>query len=185
MEFTVDQTGFKWHMDSVGAWISILHPDREMVQEFIKTLDKPQDVVIKLHKEKKSNDANSYCWVLLGELSKVLGRSDKDIYKELIQDIGGNNYITPVRDDLLDNWIYLWESVPKTKIGWTSKILGKCKNHEGYSNTINYYGSSMYDTAQMSRLIDLVVQECQQQNPPIETRTPREIEELKRKWGEK
>ena len=44
-----------------------------------------------------------------------------------------------------------------------------------------YYGSSTYDSAQMSRLIDLVVQECQAQG--IETKTPEELALLKEDWA--
>ena len=33
---------------------------------------------------------------------------------------------------------------------------------EGYTNVRNFYGSSAYDKAQMSRLIDLIVQEAKQ-----------------------
>lgn len=176
---------FNWGFRNDKMFVEIECPKekKEAVQQFVTSLtDKEYDVTVKQHRERKSLDANAYSWVLLGELSKVIGRSDKDIYKDLIQNIGGNSYIVPVKDELIENWIHLWENEPKTKIGWTSKELGKCKNTPGYTNMINYYGSSMYDTAQMSRLIDLVVQECQEQN--IDTRTPQQIEELKQKWEE-
>ncbi len=52
---------------------------------------------------------------------------------------------------------------------------------EGYVNVRSYYGSSQYDTAQMSRLIDLIVQECRQQG--IETATPQELARYKEEWG--
>lgn len=42
------------------------------------------------------------------------------------------------------------------------------------------YGSSKYDTRQMSRLIDLIVTECKEQG--INTLTPREIALLKEGW---
>ena len=51
----------------------------------------------------------------------------------------------------------------------------------GCVNVVLYYGSSTYDSAQMSRLIDLVVQECQAQG--IETKTPEELALLKEDWA--
>lgn len=45
-----------------------------------------------------------------------------------------------------------------------------------------YYGSSTYDTAQMSRLINIIVEECKAQG--IETRTPDEISKLVSLWGD-
>ena len=50
----------------------------------------------------------------------------------------------------------------------------------GYTNICAYYGSSTYDTVQMSRLIDLIVQECRQQD--IETLTPLELARMKEEW---
>lgn len=141
------------------------------------------DIIIKKHREKRSLDANAYAWVLLGKLAEKLNRSDEDIYIELIHDIGGCHHIVPVRDDALESWIHLWEKVPKTKIGWKVKVLGSCKNAKGYTNTINYFGSSAFDTAQMSRLIELIVQECKEQG--IETMTPAEIERLEKAWSER
>ena len=47
---------------------------------------------------------------------------------------------------------------------------------------MSYIGSSDYDTAQMSRLIDLIVQDCKAQG--IETLTPDKLDAMKVKWGE-
>lgn len=48
---------------------------------------------------------------------------------------------------------------------------------------ITYYGSSSYNTAEMSKLIELIVQECQQLE--IETKTPAEIKSLLESWNKK
>jgi hypothetical protein len=53
---------------------------------------------------------------------------------------------------------------------------------EGCTNVILYYGSSTYDSAQMSRLLDLITQDCKLQGIPYET--PAEIARLKALWGE-
>ena len=45
---------------------------------------------------------------------------------------------------------------------------------------ISYYGSSEYDTAQMSRLIELIIAECREQG--IETKTPAELAALMEEW---
>lgn len=44
------------------------------------------------------------------------------------------------------------------------------------------YGSSVYDTEQMARLIDAIVQDCR--DVGIETMTPRELDALVSRWGE-
>jgi hypothetical protein len=43
-----------------------------------------------------------------------------------------------------------------------------------------YYGSSTYDTAQMHRLLDAIMEECKTQG--IETRPQEEIESLLAYW---
>lgn len=45
-----------------------------------------------------------------------------------------------------------------------------------------WYGSSTYDTEQMSRLIDAVVEDCKAVG--IETMTPAELDALVSRWGE-
>ena len=49
-------------------------------------------------------------------------------------------------------------------------------------NVTVWYGSSTYDTEQMSRLIDAVVQDCERAG--IETMTPAELDALVSRWGE-
>ena len=70
----------------------------------------------------------------------------------------------------------IWET---HGIGWICEEMGHSKL-DGYTNVISYYGSSEYDTRQMSRLIDLIVMECKEQG--IETMTPRELALLKEGW---
>ena len=52
---------------------------------------------------------------------------------------------------------------------------------EGCTNVILYYGSSTYNTEQMSRLINLVVEDCKAQG--VETMTPDEINRMLSLWG--
>lgn len=53
----------------------------------------------------------------------------------------------------------------------------------GFTNVITYYGSSSYNTAEMSKLIELIVQECKQLG--IETKPKAEIDSLLESWDKK
>ena len=128
-------------------------------------------------RRKRSLDANAYCWVLLDRLSEVTGIPPKELYRGLIPDVGGNCFVQPIRKDAVERWVEIWQS---NGDGWVCEIMGDSKI-EGYVNVRSYYGSSQYDTAQMSRLIDLIVQECRQQG--IETATPQELARYKEAWG--
>ena len=45
-----------------------------------------------------------------------------------------------------------------------------------------WYGSSTYDTLQMSRLIDAIAEDCREAG--IETMTPQQLDALKSRWEE-
>lgn len=166
------------------VWLGIIHPDREEVKQFVNEattngFETEYEITIKKASVAKSLNANSYCWVLLHKLAVVTGISKETIYRELVTDVGDNYEVVPVKDAHVDNWIRIWEHVPETKVGWVCKILGPSL-HPGYTNVICYYGSSTFTGAQMSRLIDLVVEECRIQG--VDTTTPDEIERLKSEW---
>lgn len=139
---------------------------------------KRYDVEIKQHRERRSLDANAYFWVLVGKLAEVLRISSTEIYRELIRGIGNNFEIVPIKISAVDDFCKAWEQNGK---GWCTERTGSSK-WRGYENIIIYYGSSTYDTAQMSRLIDLAIQECQEQG--IETMPPDKVALLKENWNE-
>lgn len=128
-------------------------------------------VEIKEKKEKRSREANAYCWVLLDKLSEKTHIPKEDIYRDLIKNIGGNSEMICVQNKAVDRICEGWRH---NGLGWvTDTIESKIK---GCTNVILYYGSSTYDTSQMHRLIELVVQECEQLE--IETLTPEELARL-------
>lgn len=172
-------TSAKWQADDAGVWLSLLTPDSRSAREFVRghqSEQKPWVAKLSPKRRHRSLDANAYCWALLDKLSAKLGVPAKEIYRQIIPDVGGNCYIYPVRQDAKEHWVRIWES---NGDGWVCEDMGDSKL-EGYVNIRNYYGSSRYDTQQMSRLIDLVVQECKQLG--IETATPRELSLLKEAW---
>lgn len=124
--------------------------------------------------KKRSLDANAYMWVLLGKLQEKLDIPKIDIYKDLIKNIGSYE-VVPIKNDAVDKFVQAWKH---NGIGWvcettTSKL-------DGFTNVIAYYGSSVYDNKEMSRLVDLVVQECKQLD--IETKSENEIKSLIDSW---
>ncbi len=133
-------------------------------------------VIIKEYRPKRSLDANSYFWVLCDKLSAKLRIPKEDIYRLEIKNTGGNFYISPVLESQKDNAVRLWES---HGIGWFCEDTGTSKL-DGCTNIIFYAGSSTYDTEQMSRLIDNIIQDCKEVG--IETMTPEKLQILKDDW---
>lgn len=140
------------------------------------------DVEIKKHREKRSLDANAYYWVLVGKIGKATGDSKNhvhnimlDRYGELDQMPDGSLIPFCIRDDI----DYLEFPYPHLKP--TQKTLSK--GGRMYRWFYQIKGSSEYDTAEMSRLIDGVISECQGMG--IETIPPAELERMMAAYGKK
>lgn len=145
----------------------------EIIQYLFKQ-DNTKKYEVKEHKEKRSLDANAYCWVLLGKLQDKLKIPKEEIYREIIKAIGSYT-IVPIKTEAVDRFREGWT---RNGLGWiTDTTISKL---EGFTNVIAYYGSSSYNTSEMSRLIDLIVEECKAQD--IETLTPEQLSILKEKW---
>lgn len=130
----------------------------------------------KKHRERRSLSANAYAWVLMDKIAQKMGVVSEVVYTSLIPDVIGNSIIQAIPNDTLDKYVDIWTS---RGIGWLCETLG-ASNLSNYTDVICYWGSSHYDTAQMARLIDLIVQECKQLG--IETKTPQELEVLLQEW---
>ncbi len=145
--------------------------------KLIETLDGEKEYVIEVKekKKKRSLDANAYFWALTDELAKKLNKPKTDIYREYIKEIGGVSDTLCMLNKAVDKFCERWASMG---IGYqTDRIESKL---EGCTNVIAYYGSSTYDTAQMSRLIDMAVQDCKQFGIPTYDRE--ELDRLVKKW---
>ena len=138
--------------------------------------DKEYTLEIKEKKQKRSLDANAYFWTLCGKLAEATGIGKTDIYRSYIKEIGGNSDIVCVMEKAVDDFRRAWE---RNGTGWLTEAIPS--KLEGCVNVVCYYGSSTYDTKQMSRLIELLVQDCKEAG--IETMTPNEIAAMTAAWG--
>ena len=135
----------------------------------------PVDFEIKKHRKKRSLDANAYAWVLMDKIASKLSLSKIEVYRESIRDIGGVSQIVCVQDEAVDKLRQGWE---RHGLGWQTDTMPS--KIEGCTNVVLYYGSSMYDTKQMSVLVDKIVQDAKELG--IETDTPEQIERYKSEW---
>jgi hypothetical protein len=132
------------------------------------------DIEIKKHRIKRSLDANGYFWVLISKIQNELNIPKETIYRDLIKGIGSYEVI-PIKNEAVEKFRQAWS---KNGLGWVTDTT-KSKL-EGFTNIIAYYGSSTYNNKEMARLIDLVIQECNELG--IETRSEEEIKSLLKEW---
>ena len=148
--------------------------DFEQIVDDLKDKDK-LTIEIKQYKERRSLDANAYFFVLADKLAERLRTTKEEIYRNAIKDIGGVSETVCVKTCAVER---LCEGWTKNGLGWQTDTFPS--KIEGCTNVILYYGSSTYDTDQMSRLIEHIVQDCHAVG--IETRSPDEIANLLSMW---
>lgn len=151
---------------------------KELVEYLLKQ-DNTKMYELKECKKTRSNDANAYCWVLCEMIATELSKNGsiikkEEIYKSAIIDVGVF-YPFIVEEKNFHAFKRIWESMG---LGYqVQEIYRKNKCVKGNC----YYGSSSYNTQEMSRLIQLLVQEAE--GLEIKTKDKREIKELLNKWA--
>jgi len=151
--------------------------DNQMLVRYdeIKDLE-DLDITIEKHKEKRSINANAYCWKLCQEIANKIGSTKEEIYREAIHGKGPFE-IVPIKKIAVEKFISSWN---KNGLGWIAEVFGDSKL-EGFTNVIIYYGSSTFDKKQMSYLLDYLVQEAK--NLGIQTLDDLEFENMMKAYG--
>lgn len=147
------------------------------VASYIDSLsdDKSYKLVLSEIRQKRSLNANAYAWVLMDKLAEKTRVPKTEIYKSYIKEIGGNSEIVCVMNEALDDLKRGWEH---NGLGWLTDTLPS--KIPGCTNVVLYFGSSIYDTKQMSRLIDMIIQDCREND--IEYLTPDELAKMLEEW---
>lgn len=129
-------------------------------------------ILVTEYRERRSLDANAYMWVLLQKLAEALHTTKDDLYLDMLGKYGVFTHII-VKPHVVSRVREEWRTVKElgeVTVGGQTGIQLQC-----------YFGSSTYDTKEMSTLIDGVVQECKDQG--IETLPPDELARMKKEWG--
>lgn len=174
METKVEK--LRWSVDQEGTWISLLVQDGQKARAYAEeNRDKPQRLKLSQWREKRSLDANAYCFVLIGKIAEATHIPKDEVYREAIRNLGGNYDTVCVQKKAADA---LCEGWGHNGLGWiTEQFPSKI---DGCVNVNLYYGSSTYDTKTMSRLIENIVQDAKALD--IETLTPAELARLQEEW---
>ena len=141
--------------------------------EKLKTVD------IKEHREKRSLNANSYYWKLVGKIAQAERLSTSYIHNLLLRQYGQPEYMNDrlvyvvIPDD--DTSTRKTEESDSYHLKPTSQVKTG-KDNIAYRTYIMLRGSHSYDTKEMSSLINGAVEMAKESG--IETLPPHEIERL-------
>ena len=136
---------------------------------------KPGTYELKKEKKIRSLTSNSYAWVLIHAIADVTRLPPEEVYKDAVKGIGNNYEVVCIQNSAVDAFRKMWSA---KGLGWQSEIADS--KIDGCTNLFLYYGSSVFDTSQMSKLIDSLVQDCIALG--IETKSREEIDSLLSQW---
>lgn len=157
---------------------------REAYEE-LKDCDK-LSLEIKKYRAKRSLNANKYYWTLLTKLATVLQTSNAEQHNSILR-------LCDYREIINGQFVYV--EIPETDearkmvdqyqdyhLASTSDVF--IKDGMCYRRYIMLRGSHTYNTAEMSRMISLLISECKEAGiPDSEIATPDEKRILKERYG--
>lgn len=175
MEFTGEVKGIVRDYQTNQFNITFSINESSAVNEIDMLKDSTLSIKAVKYRKKRSLDANAYLWVICTKLAEVHHTSKDEIYEQMLQKYGvlyqdeENNYIVVTLKSDID----------------TSKIEGHWKYYKSsedgkFKSYLMIKGTSLYNTSEMARFIDLVVQEAKEEG--IETLPPDELERMKAAW---
>ena len=137
----------------------------------IYSLDKEIEYDVKIHKHrnKRSKNANSYCWEIIGKIANVVRLSKEEVYLNMLKHYGQSELVSVLSNIDVSGYFKYYE------VAGTSYL-----NNKEFTHYKVFKGSSEYDSREMSILIDGIVQEATQLGIP--TISDKELERLKGEW---
>lgn len=126
-------------------------------------------VMVERIKRRRSSDANAYFHVLCSKIAEKIGLSMDEVKSNMVVNYGAPMYEVsiPSDADISAMWAY-------------SRFIGE---NNGKAQYWLYKQTHTLNSGEMARLINGTIQEAQQLG--IDTITPKELEEMERKWTER
>lgn len=117
-------------------------------------------------KKPRSLTQNAYYWVMLNKLAAKLRMPDSEVHMNMLRDYGVHDVFSILEDVPIDGYFRYYD------------IIGTgVANGKRFKHVRVYKGSSQMSSAEFSRLIDGMREECVLQG--IDVATPQEIAEMR------
>ena len=162
---------------SGGEWLVSFTTRDDPGQMFDDLKDVAVKVEVKKASKHRSLSANNYAWVLIDKIAEVTGKTVTEVYQNAIREIGGVSEYYGMKEAAYESFCEIWT---KDHLGRQVEIIpGSAK--PGWINVRAWKGSSDFDSAQMARLIDSLIQDAEAQGIP--TVPDKEVERMVSRWG--
>jgi hypothetical protein len=163
----------KWITDSEGTWLLLKVTFPQKVKDFVSGMkERVYDAELKEHREKRSLDANAALWKLLSMMAEVLHTTKDELYIEMLGRYGVFTHVVvkPSAVEMFKQEYRLCKDLGEVTINGKTGIQLQC-----------YFGSSSYDTAQFSKLLDGVIQDGKEIG--VELISADERDRMLSEWG--
>ena len=162
-----------------GDWLVSFTTREDPREMFDDMSDNPVRIDIRKASKHRSLSANAYAWVLIDKIAEKTGISVTEVYRNAIREIGGVSDLYGVKEEAYEAFKQLWIG---DHLGRQVEIIpGSSK--PGWLNVKAWKGSSDFDSVQMHRLIESLIQEAEQQGIP--TVSDAEAERMLSQWGKR
>ena len=174
---SLQSDSFGWSMDAQGLSLAVRTNRAKEIAERLND-GKTYTIEIKEYRRKRSLDANALYWSVLTQLAKVLNTSNAELHNILLRRYGqvekyDDQLVYVVLPDTLEGArkadcaeTYHLKPTSQTRVG---------RDGKSYRTYILLRGSSTYDSAEMSRLIDGLISECKEVGLDVLTEREREL----------
>lgn len=155
-------------------WYFYIEVPNNLIDKLNKLINKDcfKSIEIKEKKESRSLNSNAYAWTLINKIAIVMKSTDDEIYIEMLRKYGTKEYVACLPNIIpeLKKAFKLVETISKTNINGKQGVTLRLIR-----------GSSTYDTAEMSNLINGIVDDATLLQ--IDTLPPAELERIIKNWG--
>lgn len=156
-----------------GEWELTFTVAENITGSVEKIKDKLLNIKTSIHRNRRSLDANAYAWVLMQKIAESIHSDKWSVYLLMLERYSRAFTHIIVRPEIAERVKAEWRTV---------KDLGEITiNGQTGIQLQCYFGSSTFNTKEMSVFIDGLVEECKQLE--IETLPPNEIERMRQEWG--
>ena len=163
----------KWQEDSEGVWLSLRVKFPALAKKFVVSIkDKLYVAEVKEYREKRSLDANALFWKATTLIADHINSDKGSVYLQLLSRYGTFTHVV-VKPEVVPQFkmaYRLCEELGPVTVNGKAGIQLRC-----------YFGSSTYDTKQMSRLIDGAISELKEMG--IDFVSESDISKAKEEWG--
>lgn len=165
------------HGNDIVILLNIPLTDAEEAEKFCSTIKEGEyRLSASKVRQKRSLNANAYLWTMCEMIAQKMGISKTEVYRQAIREVGVYHDMAVMAKDI-EEVTRVWEA---NGIGWFverfDSRLPECVRVRCY------HGSSLYNTQEMSRLVDYVNEEAHALG--IETEIDENLRLMMEHWNE-